>query len=171
MKKLNFGSGKSIKKGFVNVDLHKYPGVDKSFNFEEIPYPFEDNTFDYVETIQVMEHLENTMEVLEELHRIIKNKGILHIEVPYFRGIPAYAITHKRFFSIQMFRIIAGEISASSKMNQKMFRINKIKLSFRRFYKLLGISFFAKKFPNIYEEFLGHIFPATDIIVDLECIK
>ena len=67
MKKLNLGSGRNVKKGFVNVDIHKYEGVDKAFDFEKFPYPFKDNTFDYVETVQVMEHLGNTLEILEEV--------------------------------------------------------------------------------------------------------
>ena len=118
-----------------------------------------------------MEHLGNTLEILEELHRIMKKGAILHIEVPYFRGTAAYAITHKKFFSIQMFRILTGEVPASSKINQKLFKIKKLRLSFRKLYRLLGLHIFANKYPQLYEDFLGHIFPATDIILDLKCVK
>ena len=171
MEKLNFGSGRTVKEGFVNVDLHKYPGIAKAFDFEKFPYPFKDDTFDYVETIQVMEHLENTTEILEEFHRIMKSGGRLHIEVPYFRGVSAYAVTHKRFFSVQMIRILTGQVKASSKINQNIFKLRKLRLSFRKAYRILGISFIANKNPKLYEEFLGHIFPATDLIIDLECRK
>jgi hypothetical protein len=97
----------------------------------------------------------------------MKPGGRLHIEVPYFRATPAFAVTHKRFFSVQMVRILVGEVAASSKINKKLFRIRRLRLSFRRAYRLLGIGYFANKYPHLYEDFLGHLFPAGDIIIDL----
>jgi len=171
MKKLNIGCGKTPKKGFVNLDVEEYKTNDITWNLDKFPYPIKDDDFDYAEAIQVMEHLENTTRILEELNRIIIKGGILHIEVPYFRNTQAYAITHKRFFSICMWRILTGEVKATSNINQNLFKIKKIRLSFRLLYRLIGISFFANKFPQVYEDLLGHLFPATDIILDLECSK
>ena len=48
------------------------------------PYPFEDNTFDYIVAEHVLEHVKPILPVLDELHRIIKPTGQLRIEVPHF---------------------------------------------------------------------------------------
>ena len=82
MKKLNFGSGKTVKVGFVNVDLHDYPGIDKAFDFEKFPYPFEDNTFDLVICNQVLEHLKHYRKVINDLIRITSEKGYIIIGIP-----------------------------------------------------------------------------------------
>jgi len=79
MKKLNFGCGLDIKKGWVNVDGQRGPQVDKSFNFAKFPYPLRNNEFDYILVDNVLEHLEDPHKVLDELHRISKKNGLIEI--------------------------------------------------------------------------------------------
>lgn len=99
-KKLNFGSGKDIKKGYINVDITKFPGTDKAFNFDHFPYPFKDNEFDEIYSDNVIEHLEDVTKVMKELHRITKKDGVIRIIVPYYNCYGAYNdLTHKHYFS------------------------------------------------------------------------
>ncbi len=107
MKKLNLGCGLDYKEGFTNVDFC----VGDSFKFdikhdlEKFPYPFEDNEFDYILMDNVLEHLEDTIKVLEELHRISKPNAKIEIYVPHCSGYMAFGnITHKRFFASGTFR-------------------------------------------------------------------
>lgn len=44
--------------------------------------PFEDNTFDCVVTSEVLEHIQDDVSVLSELHRILKPGGSLGVTVP-----------------------------------------------------------------------------------------
>lgn len=58
MKKLNFGCGERYKDGYVNVDGGEHIArCDLRFDFEKFPYPITDNTFEYIEMTQVLEHL------------------------------------------------------------------------------------------------------------------
>lgn len=50
MNKLNMGCWKDIKQWYLNVDIVDLPWIDKVFDFEEFPYPFEDNSFDEIYT-------------------------------------------------------------------------------------------------------------------------
>lgn len=43
---------------------------------------FEDNSFDYVLLLEVLEHLKNPYEFLKEVNRILKFRGVLVISVP-----------------------------------------------------------------------------------------
>jgi SAM-dependent methyltransferase len=83
-KKLNLGSGKFKKEGFVNVD--NVPGFnpDVLHDLEVFPYPFQDDTFELVEADHVLEHLERPLHVIRELHRVSKSGGVIHIRVPHF---------------------------------------------------------------------------------------
>ncbi len=84
MKKLNLGSGTFPKEGYVNVDNYAPYKPDVVWDLEKFPYPFENNTFELVEADHVLEHLEQPLHVIRELHRISKNGGIVHIRVPHF---------------------------------------------------------------------------------------
>lgn len=102
MKKLNFGCGKVIKpkkEGWINVDIQKAKGIDKSFDFDEFPYPFKDNEFDYVLADNVLEHLENPKKVINELWRISKPNAIIKVILPYYKSEGAFNDpTHKTFW-------------------------------------------------------------------------
>ena len=104
MKKLNLGSGLKPEKGYINVDFVKREGVDVIHNLEKFPYPFKDNEFDEVLVDNVLEHLEDTIKVMEELHRISKHNGIIKIIVPHYSSCGAFNhLTHKRYFGSSTF--------------------------------------------------------------------
>jgi ubiquinone/menaquinone biosynthesis C-methylase UbiE len=48
--------------------------------------PFDDNSFDTVFCLNFLEHTIQFDEVLTEIHRVMKPKGILHVEVPYYNS-------------------------------------------------------------------------------------
>jgi SAM-dependent methyltransferase len=104
MKKLNMGCGLDIKEGYINLDLRDDINVDVIHNLNKFPYPFKDNEFDEILCKNVLEHLENTREVLKELKRIIKKDGVIILEVPYYKNKGAFRDpTHRRFFTEDMF--------------------------------------------------------------------
>lgn len=83
MKKLNFGCGTKIKKGWINVDIQKNKKIDKSFDFNNFPYPLKSNSYDYILLDNVLEHLLYPDKTIYELCRMIKNGGIIEIIVPH----------------------------------------------------------------------------------------
>jgi SAM-dependent methyltransferase len=97
--KLNLGAGKFKKRGYVNVDNDKNAKPDVLWNLNKFPYPFSKNYFDLIEGDHVLEHLEEPFNVMIELHRILKPKGILIIKVPHAsRGFTHPE--HKRGFDV-----------------------------------------------------------------------
>ena len=102
--KIDFGCGKKKKEGFLGVDILKLETVDIVHDLNKIPYPFKDNVAEEIWMDNVLEHINNPMKVIEELHRIGKNKCIVNIAVPYFRS--HYATidpTHVNFFGVNYF--------------------------------------------------------------------
>jgi SAM-dependent methyltransferase len=67
--------------------------------------PFATDSLDTVFAIHVLEHLPNLIGAMQELHRVIKPDGELHIMVPDRRAPEAYADpTHVRFFNLPALR-------------------------------------------------------------------
>lgn len=93
---LDFGCGsKPYASLFVNAT--EYTGVDikasghdhnklsskVDFFYDGKSLPFEDGTFDAVVTFEVLEHVFNLAEILEELRRVIRPGGTLLISIPF----------------------------------------------------------------------------------------
>ena len=90
--KLNLGSGMAPLEGYINCDLYPsgaiVPGatepnkdVDMVFDLRN-GLPFDDDSVDEVVAIQVLEHLEKPLTLLEEAYRVLKAGGIIDVAVP-----------------------------------------------------------------------------------------
>lgn len=116
MKKLNFGCGFDLKEGYDNLDK-------KDFNFDIFPYPIKDNTYDYIYSRGVLEHLSDPWDVLIELHRISKNGAIIELSVPHYNNKSAYSsLQHKHYFNEECFVEFL-------KYNPNLFQLKKLKIN------------------------------------------
>ena len=105
MKKLNLGSGKDIKKDYINLDSIRLPGVNVVHNLDKFPWPFEANTFDEIYCDNVLEHLPSIIKTMEEIWRISKNKAKVIVKVPIYPSVWAFTDpTHKSIFTYITFR-------------------------------------------------------------------
>lgn len=165
-RKLNFGCGTLKYKDFYNVDIIETEGIDKSFDFNEFPYPLEDNQFDYILVHSVLEHCLFPRKVLEELRRVCRNGANIEITVPYINSRSATAdIEHCSFFSRWSFKDI-GEVHLHDKegIQQQKFKVIKNKSNPQRFIKWIPtpiLNFLSVILNNIY----------VDIDVLLEIVK
>ena len=99
MKKLNLGCGQFRKEGYINLDVSPLSKADVICDLEKFPYPFDDNTFDFIEAAHLLEHLSDPCRVMSEINRILKPGGTIHIRVPHFsRGFTHPE--HKRGFDV-----------------------------------------------------------------------
>jgi predicted SAM-dependent methyltransferase len=119
-KQLNLGCGRSKRKECINVDSCKDVDPDVLWDLNKFPYPFEDNSFDEILAYAILEHLEDTVAVMEELHRISRPNALLHISVPYW----AYGfITKARYKIVNMKRIYHPKLKWIPKFIKKRLRL------------------------------------------------
>jgi hypothetical protein len=104
MNKLNLGCGTNIKKSYINVDYFEHKGVDKIYDLNKYPLPFQDNQFKEILLLDILEHLGNPDKYIRELWRISKiilsemGLGEENIELVKARSghDPRYAIDHSK---------------------------------------------------------------------------
>jgi len=102
--KIYFGCGKHRVEGFIGVDKIQTGQVDVVHDMNVYPYPFAENSVDEVLLIQILEHLPDTIRVVEEIWRICKDGAVIRIEVPYYNSPGAFQDpTHKSFFTENTF--------------------------------------------------------------------
>jgi len=171
MKKLNLGCGDDIKKGYVNTDAVKLPGVDIVHNLNKFPWPFKNNEFDEVYTSHVLEHVDDLIKTMVEIKRICKNKARVIIRVPHFScGVSYRDPTHKRLFSYFTFDYFTKECF----YGLPEFKIRRRKLNFTRLaMPFLNYIFnpFINLSPALYERFFCWMFPCAECLAELEVIK
>lgn len=102
--KLNIGCGNDILQGCINLDTAALPGVDVVCDLTEFPWPFDDDRFEEIRMINVLEHLPDLMRTMEEVWRISRDGCRVVIRVPYWNcwqsiGDP----THLKMFHQQSF--------------------------------------------------------------------
>jgi SAM-dependent methyltransferase len=104
MRKLDLGCGTAKQEGAIGVDVIPLPGVDVVADLTRFPYPFPDNSFDIIYMLDIVEHLPDTIRVLEEVHRIARSGAAVHIRVVNWNHrYAAMDPTHVKLFTDQSF--------------------------------------------------------------------
>ena len=97
---LDVGCGGRKLPGALGMDILKLPGVDVIHSFDVAPWPFEAHAFDLVFLNHALEHANDVVALMKEIHRVLKPGGRAAIQVPYLRSTDAYNDpTHKHFFT------------------------------------------------------------------------
>lgn len=108
---LNLGCGNNKKPEEIGVDIIDGPSVDVVADLNIYPMPFEDNSADIVRSSHCFEHLDNTVALMEDIHRILKPGGLLEFTVPHVSNIEFFRDpTHKRPFTLGTMDYFVREI-------------------------------------------------------------
>lgn len=59
----------------INTDLFKPKNIDFLKIDANFTFPFEDNSFDYVVSVETIEHLEYPWNLINESYRVLKKRG------------------------------------------------------------------------------------------------
>ncbi len=84
--KLNLGCGRACMPGWVNVDAAALAGVDVVADLARCRtqrLPFADDAVDEMLLSHVLEHIEDTLALMQELHRIARAGAMATIRCPY----------------------------------------------------------------------------------------
>ncbi len=172
MKKLNLCCGNDYREGWVNVDVNKETRCDVVHDLNSFPYPFEENSFDEVRIIDGLEHLDDVIAVMEEIHRICINGAKVEIRVPHFSSLLAFTDpTHKHFFSTQSFDYLTGGFEDYQFYSKARFRLVEAELQFWKLHEITGVAWLMRKIPRYYEKLFAFWFPAMLLTFKLEPVK
>jgi SAM-dependent methyltransferase len=83
---LNLGAGHKIIPYAVNHDLYKHrPEIDVAWDLNDLPWLWEDESFDKIIASSVLEHSHHNLTVtLDECWRILRPQGVIYLKLPYW---------------------------------------------------------------------------------------
>ena len=162
----------------IGIDILDGECVDIVGDVPEVLKEIKDNSIDQVYSFHFLEHVDNHIEVVNEIIRVLKKNGLMNIFVPHFSN-PFYHSdpTHKSKFGLFSFCYFAKSKLFSRTFpkycqnpNALLFDV-KLGFKFYRpyyfrhvFKKLLEIFFNSTRyFQELYEENFTWIFPCYEI--------
>jgi len=167
--------------------------VDIVHDLNITPYPFQENSVDEIHIYHVLEHLTDPISKLEDLHRILKPGGIIHIRVPHFSSMGAFTdMTHIRPFGYMSFDCFQKN-DAQHYYTKVEFNILKKELKYFGQYPnsgvyaqyihpnrchplvkpfVLGINFLMNLSPIFFERIWCYwVGGACEVVIDMEAVK
>ena len=189
---LDLGCGQAKKPGAFGVDARPFGGVDLVHDLNKHPWPIEDNSFDAVNAMHIIEHVDDVPGFFSEVRRVCRDGAEVALETPHFSNRCAYADpTHKHAFSRRFIEFFAqgkawtpsGSFAVARSfllehhhdieplIEGDGFAIEFSHLSFSRLFRLCGIEMFANWKIDFYEFYLAGFFPARDIFIKLKVNK
>lgn len=102
---LDVGCGKNKYPGAIGVDRNPRTSADALCDLDHTPYPFLDSTFDEIRAIHVVEHVEDVVKFMEEVHRLLRPGGRLYLVTPHYTDYASFCDpTHRWHLNSFSFR-------------------------------------------------------------------
>lgn len=169
-RKLDIGCGRVKDPDYFGIDIIEAPGVDLVWDMENFPWPIEDNSFDYVKVIHVVEHINDQVGFFREIHRVAAKDAVIHLETPHFSSSNSWADpTHVRHFSLFFTDPMCGDgylADATGKFELIKRRVNFGSLLGSMRARLVTALFGAERW-----ERSAFKMPARNIYIDIKVIK
>jgi SAM-dependent methyltransferase len=115
LRTLDVGSGGTKQKATsAGVDLYRVPGVDVVADLRA-GLPLADRSVDRIYAVHVLEHVLDLVPLMNELHRVLADDGVLHVLSPHWQAIGAVADpTHVKYLDVQTFKWFCGPHGGSA---------------------------------------------------------
>jgi len=168
MRILDIGCGRRKAANAIGLDELTDSDADIVLNLEKFPWSLKSNSFELVYCRHILEHLDDVVKTMEEIHRVSEPAGKVIIEVPHFSHPDAFRDpTHKHYFSYFTLEYFTGN-PLYPQYSSVRFKILK-----REIKATSGINRFmsSRLKPSFYEQRFSRVFPAYGLYFELEVIK
>jgi SAM-dependent methyltransferase len=168
---LNLGCGRRRVDGAVNVDVTAATAPDVVHDLNVRPWPWPADSFDEILARDVIEHLDDIVATMEEIHRVARDGAVVRIAVPHFSCANAFRdVTHRHYFSWYSFHYFTGEHEFDFYSDRRFAR-RSTDLVFRPTLVNKVVRRLAARWPDAYEQRWAWMFPAWFLSVELQVRK
>lgn len=174
LKILDVGCGKNKFPTAMGIDNSNHSDADIIHDLNQTPWPLEENYFDQIRCMAILEHVRDFFPVMKEIHRVGKNGAAVIISVPHYTDTAAYTDpTHCIHFNSFSFDTLLGN-SQWSFYAQSTYRKTASDIRLLNLWRYLGFEFLinnAKICQRFWEHYLCFIVRGKTINLTLEIVK
>lgn len=168
---LNLGSGNKKRPDAVNVDLVESTRPDVVHDLNDRPWPLPEGHFQEVLAHDVIEHLDDVVATMDEIHRVCADGAVVKITLPHFSSSNAFTDpTHRHYFGSFSFHYFTGEHEFSF-YTDRVFRTRRREIVFHPTLLNKLVWRLANRWPGGYERRWAWMFPAWFLYFELEVVK
>ena len=178
---LDIGCGTNKLPGSLGMDINPRTAADIIHNLDDLPYPFDDDRFDEIIGSHIIEHVNNPMGVMCELHRITRHRGLVKLLVPHWTN-PDFAsdLTHRNHLNSYSFRTFIDGSAVFPFYSSVRFNQLSVNVTLLKFWRRFGLQILINldnRFPTLrfirkfWEHYLNAIVRGKEIYFVLEVIK
>ena len=172
---LDLGCGQNKRPGAVGVDLNRDTAADVVAHIDRGSLPFSDDSFEKIWAVHVIEHVENVVSAIEELHRLTRAGGAIVIETPHYTDFSSFCDpTHRWHLNTFSFRYFTGDDAGFGYYTRCRLREKRLQVKLLRLWKVLGFelavnhSFTFRKF---WEHYLCFVIRGKAMVFEFEVLK
>lgn len=184
--RIDIGSGPRPRPGFYALDQLELEGVDIVADLNQPLDLLPDSCAEHIFSSHTLEHVEELLPLLAEIHRIARPGALIEIIVPHFSNPYAYSDpTHVRFFGLYTMNYFVDTQKQPEAWkvptfySKVRFEMEQVKLSFYRFnlWDRLFVPLLryfvnrSARTQNFYELRLSWMFPAAEIRYRMRACK
>jgi SAM-dependent methyltransferase len=168
---LNLGSGKKPRPGALNVDVTIRTRPDLVHDLDVTPWPLPDGHFTEVHAYDVIEHLQDVVRTMEEIHRVCAPAARVFITVPHFSSANSFTDpTHRHQFGARSMLYFTDEHELGFYSSARFLQRQAL-IVFEQSLLNKVVRRLAKRFVVPYEERWAWVFPAWFLFFELEALK
>jgi SAM-dependent methyltransferase len=172
---LELGCGRNKTPGAIGVDLNPEATAADVLADLNRPLPFAENSFDEVRAVHVVEHLDDVVRAVAEMHRVTRAGGHLYLATPHYSDYSSWCDPthrwHLNSFSFFYFTSLHGQHPWYTRL---VLREVKTHVELARIWKWLGIGLLVDhsvRFRRVWEMYLCYILRGKQMEFTFEVVK
>ncbi len=171
---LDVGCGtRKIEADAIGIDRSANSAADIVWDLDQYPWPLDSNRFERVYLSHIIEHVQDVMKTMAEVHRAAKDGADVWITTPHFSSHNSYVDpTHVRHMAAASFDYFRGNDFETFTGAPFRFEIVSVELTFGGNFVLDNMGRTLDRLSRKwYERHAAWMFPALDIRAHLRAVK
>ena len=175
MRILDVGCGRNKYPGAVGIDRLPGTAADIVHDLDQFPWPLADSSFDQVRLIHVIEHVNDVIRTLEEIHRIGRPGARVIIVTPHYTDFSSFCDpTHRWHLNSYSLRYFGPNHGGFGYYTSARFREISVRLQLLALWRHLGFELLVNRCPRFrkfWEHYLCFVIRGKVIDFELEVVK
>lgn len=175
MRILDVGCGVKKAPGAIGIDRNPASAADVLCDLDRFPYPFADNSFDRLQAVHVIEHVDNVIRTMEEFHRLVRAGGRVHLVTPHYTDFSSFCDpTHRWHLNSFSFRYFGEDHGGFGYYSKARFREISVRVKLLGLWRIIGLEFLVNRVRRIrlfWEHYVCYVIRGKVIEFEFEVMK